>query len=59
MYCKQYNKMIKTIYQTNPGVIYKCVCKYDEISTIIYNIKCTTYLIKGSHNFSFAFLFEF
>lgn len=37
MYCKQSNKMIKTIYQTNPGVIYKCVCKYDEISTIIYN----------------------
>lgn len=30
-------QMIKTIYQTNPGVIYKCVCKYDEISTIIYN----------------------
>lgn len=21
MYCKQYNEMIKTIYQTNPGVI--------------------------------------
>lgn len=37
MICKQYNKMIKTIYKTNPGVIYKCVCKYDEISTIIYN----------------------
>lgn len=36
-YCKQYNKMIKTIYKTNPGVIYKCVCKYDEISNIIYN----------------------
>lgn len=35
--CKQYNKMIKTIYKTNPGVIYKCVCKYDEISNIIYN----------------------
>lgn len=32
MYCNQYNKMIITIYQTNPGVITN-----DEISTIIHN----------------------
>lgn len=59
MYCKQYNKMIKTIYQTNPGVIYNVYVNMMKFQLLYIIIKCTTYLIKGSHSFSFAFLFKF
>lgn len=52
MYCNQYNKMIKTIYQTNPGGI---INVYVNMMTFQLIIKCTTYLLTGSYNFFVCF----